>query len=72
METRYRIIKKQQETILDRSVDEGITTEEELLLTTKKLGDKVKADFLQIVLKFAAYQKGQDNPLKRLQRTLKP
>ncbi|XP_068738909.1 uncharacterized protein [Montipora capricornis] len=61
VETRYRFIKKQQETILDRLVDEGITAEEEPLLTTKKLGDKVKADFLQIALKFAAYQKEQDS-----------
>ena len=43
VETRYRFMKKQQETILDRLVDEGITAEEEPLLTTKKLGDKVKA-----------------------------
>ena len=60
VETRYRLIKKQQETILDRLVDDGNDTEEQLLLTTKKLGDKVKADFLQIVLKFAAYQKEQN------------
>ena len=33
----------------------------QLLLTTKKLGDKVKADFLQIALKFAAYQKEQNS-----------
>ena len=61
VDTRYRLIKKQQETILDRLVDDGTETEEELLLTTKKLGDKVKADFLQIALKFAAYQKEQNS-----------
>ena len=27
-----------------------------MVLTNRKLGDKVKADFLQITLKFAAYQ----------------
>ena len=61
VETRYRLIKKQQETILDRLVDDSTDTNEQLLLTTKKLGDKVKADFLQIALKFAAYQKDQNS-----------
>ena len=61
VETRYRLIKKQQETILDRLVDDSTDTDEQLLLTTKKLGDKVKADFLQIALKFAAYQKEQNS-----------
>ena len=64
VETRYRLIKKQQETILDRLVDDSTDTEEQLLLTTKKLGDKVKADFLQITLKFAAYQKEQNSSEK--------
>ena len=61
VETRYRLIKKQQETILDRLVDDSTDTDEQLLLTTKKLGHKVKADFLQIALKFAAYQKEQNS-----------
>ena len=30
-------------------------------MTVKKLGDKVKADFLQIALKFAAYQKDENS-----------
>ena len=30
-------------------------------MTAKKLGDKVKADFLQIALKFAAYQKDENS-----------
>ena len=64
VETRYRLIKKQQETILDRLVDDSTDTDEQLLLTTKKLGDKVKADFLQITLKFAAYQKEQNSSEK--------
>lgn len=36
-------------------VDEGTATDEESLLTTRKLGDQVKANFLQ----FVAYQKEQ-------------
>ena len=61
VETRYRQIKKQQETILDKLVDEGAATDEGPFLTTRKLGDKAKADFLQIALKFAAYQKEQNS-----------
>ena len=34
------------------------------MLTTKKTGDKTKADFLQIALKFAAYQKEQNSSEK--------
>ena len=61
VEARYRLIKKQQETVLDRLVDEGNATDEGLSLTIRKIGDKVKADFLQIALKFAAYQKEQNS-----------
>ena len=61
VETKYRLVKKQQETILDRLVDEGTGLEDELVLATKKAGDKTKADFLQITLKFAAYQKEQNS-----------
>ena len=61
VETKYRLVKKQQETILDRLVDEGTGPEDELVLATKKAGDKTKADFLQITLKFAAYQKEQNS-----------
>ena len=45
--TRYRLVKKQQETILDRLVDDSTDTDEELLLTARKLGDRIKADFFQ-------------------------
>ena len=47
---------KEIETILDRLVDEA--TDEELLLTTRKIGDKVKADFLQIAFKICCVSKG--------------
>ena len=56
VESKYRSVKKQQETILDKLIEEGASSEDELVLTNRKLGDKVKADFLQITLKFAAYQ----------------
>ena len=64
VETRYRLIKKQQETIMDRLVDDSSDTDEGLLLTTRKLGDKIRADFLQTALKFATYQKEQNSSEK--------
>ena len=39
VETKYRLVKKEQETILDRLVDEGTGPEEELVLATTKTGD---------------------------------
>ncbi|RMX59138.1 hypothetical protein pdam_00009821, partial [Pocillopora damicornis] len=59
--SRDKAPKNKKETILDRLVDEGTATDDESLLLTKKLGDQVKADFLQIALKFAAYQKEQND-----------
>ena len=59
VQTKHQKTKKK--TILDRLVDEGTATDDESLLLTKKLGDQVKADFLQIALKFAAYQKEQND-----------
>ena len=56
VESKYRSVKKQQEAILDKLIEEGASSEDELVLTNRKLGDKVKADFLQITLKYAAYQ----------------
>ena len=61
VETKYRLVKKQQVTILNRLVDEGTGPEDELVLATKKTGHKTKADFLQITSKFAAYQKEQNS-----------
>ena len=56
VESKYRAVKKQQEAILDKLIEEGASSEGELVLTNRKLGDKVKADFLQIALKYTAYQ----------------
>ena len=61
VETYFRLVKKQQEIILHRLVDEGTVPEDKLVLPTKKTGDKTKAHFLQITLKFAAYQKEQNS-----------
>lgn len=45
VEIKYRLVKKQQEIILDRLVDEGIGLEDEFVLVIKKVGDKIKVDF---------------------------
>ena len=61
MESKYRSVKKQQEAILDKLIEEDTSTEDELVLINRKLGDKAKADFLQITLKYAAYQSESAN-----------
>ena len=62
VESKYRFVKKQQETILDKLIEEGASPEDELVLTNQKVGEKVKADFLQIALKHAAYQSENSLP----------
>lgn len=39
VETKYRLIKKQQEVILDKLVEEGVSTDEESMSIYRKLGD---------------------------------
>lgn len=62
VESKYRSVKKQQEMILDQLIEEGASSEDELVLMNRKLGDNIKADFLQISLKFAAYQGENASP----------
>lgn len=45
VESKYRSVKKQQEVISDKLIEEGASSEDELVLMNRKLGDKVKADF---------------------------
>lgn len=42
-------------------VEAKTLTKNDQVLSTRKLGDQKKADGLQIVIKFAAYQKEQNN-----------
>ena len=56
MELQYRSVKKQQEATLDKFIAEGASSQDELVLTKRKLGSKVNAAFLQIALKYGAYQ----------------
>ena len=62
VESKYRSVKKQQETILDKLIEEGASSEIDLVLMNRRLEDNVKADFLQITLKFAAYQGKNASP----------
>ena len=62
VETKYRNVKKQQETILDKLVEEGFSAGDEVMLANRKIGDKVKADYLKISLKYAAYQAEHSPP----------
>ena len=62
VESKYRSVKKQQEVILDKLIEEGASSEDEMVLMNRKFGDKVKADFLQIALKYAVYQSENSLP----------
>lgn len=57
VEAKYRNVKKQQETIADKIVESGLSQEEDIALENKKAGEQVKSDYLQVIRKFAAYQK---------------
>ena len=57
LETKYRNIKKQQEVIADRLVEEDTGPESDSASANQKVGDKVKVDYLEIAQKYAAYQK---------------
>ena len=49
-------------------VEAKTLTKNDQVLSTRKLGDQKKADGLQIVIKFAAYQKEQNNSELSLNR----
>ena len=57
IETKYRGIKKQQEVIADRLVEDGGTETEELLSAAQSIGEKIMADYIQVAKTYAAYQK---------------
>ena len=57
VETKYRLVKKQQETIFDKLVDEGVPEEDETTQANLKINSKVKADYLDAAQKFVVYEK---------------
>lgn len=57
MESKYRSIKKQQEVIADKLVEDGGTQTEELLSDAQGVGEKLKTDYIKLARAYAAYQK---------------
>ena len=69
VEAKYRNIKKQQETIADRIVDDGLLEDDQMLKSNQKVGEKLTNDYLQLAKVYAAYQKklSQLNRLQKIQ-----
>lgn len=57
VEAKYRNIKKQQETIADRIVEDGLSEDDQMLTSNQEVGEKLKNDYLQLAKAYAAYQK---------------
>lgn len=57
VEAKYRNIRKQQESIADKIIELSLTQEDESFQENKSTGEKVKADYLKITRKYAAYKK---------------
>ncbi len=57
VEAKYRNIKKQQETIADRIVEDNLSEPDEMLKSNSEVGKKLKDNYLQLARTFAAYQK---------------
>ena len=57
VESKYRSVKKQQETIAEKLCEASTEGVEELREANRKLGEKVKIDFLHCSEKFSTYQK---------------
>ena len=57
VEAKYRNIKKQQETIADRFVEDSLGEADQMLKSNSEVGEKIKNDYLQLAKTFAAYQK---------------
>lgn len=54
---KHRNIKKQQETIADRIVEDGLSEDDQMLISNQKVGEKLTNDYLQLAKVYAAYQK---------------
>ena len=57
VETKYRQIKKQQEALADRIVEDGQPEADEMLKANSEVGGKLKKDYLELAKTFAVYQK---------------
>lgn len=57
VEAKYRHIKKQQEALADRIVEDSAPEADEMLRSNSDVGGKLKNDYLELAKTFAAYQK---------------
>ena len=57
VEAKYRNIKKQQEVLADRIVEDSAPEADEMLRSNSDVGGKLKNDYLELAKTFAAYQK---------------
>ena len=57
IETKYRNIKKQQEIIADKIVEEAVEETDEFLSTNQTIGQNLKDEYLKVAKAYAAYQK---------------
>ena len=57
IEAKYRNIKKQQELIADKIVEDGGSEENQLLSANQKVGESLKENYLNVAKAYAVYQK---------------
>ena len=62
IESKYRAVKKQIETIADRLVEENITSEDERVTENIESGYGIKVRYLETLQKFGSYQKKYNEP----------
>ena len=66
IEAKYRNIKKQQELIADKIIEDGMSEAEQSLSANQKVGESIKNEYLKVAKTFGAYQAN----LHHLQSTL--
>ena len=57
IEAKYRNIKKQQEIIADKIIEDGVAETDQLLSANQKVGESLKDTYLKVAKVYAAYQK---------------
>jgi hypothetical protein len=62
IETKYRYIKKQQEVIADKIVEDGMSEDDELLSANQRIGESLKDNYVKVAKEYAAYQKRLSQP----------
>ena len=62
IEAKYRNIKKQQELIADKIIEDGVSEAEQSLSANQKVGESIKNEYLKVAKTFGAYQKHLSQP----------